>query len=46
MKKLSTTKLHNFSISIAFILVASQSEILKCHYTLSYDYRTYGFSWY
>ena len=45
MKKLSTTKLHNFSRSTNFVLDASTSEILKYHYTL-YNYGTYVFSWY
>jgi hypothetical protein len=33
-KKLWTTKLHNLSISITFILVVSPSEILFNHYSL------------
>ena len=41
MKKLPTTKLHNFSRFKTFVLVASPSKILNYHYTLTCDYRTY-----
>jgi len=46
IKILSTIKLHNFSRSVTFVLVASACEILKHYYIPTYDYATYSFSWY
>jgi hypothetical protein len=44
-KNVLNYKVVNFSRSKTFILVASSSKIFKYHYTPTYDYETYGFSW-